>query len=1353
MFNTYGDQGGHWTAGDETMSAKLPDGRVAWFFGDTMMGKVNADRTRPPGQPMINNSVVIQDGTTLTRTLHGGSADDPQSYVGADTKTEENELGWWPGESRQLDANTLEVFYTHVKRGTDGGVLSYVTAERAIVRFDLPGMTVRERVKLKWSADPADPKYVPLQIGWGAALVDGTDGKTYIYGTHRVGEVDSLYVARTPKGALADTSQWEYLTSNQAAAKQWSSAEKDARPIMTGIGAGFSVKKVGDQYALVTMDTSEIFSNEVVAYFAKDPAGPFTHQTSLYSAPEPAAHPGAWVYNARLHPEQTTADGTMVVSYNVGSFTPGACDADVHLCRPRFFTAKLQPPADGQLLPNAPQNVVAATTGAAKVTLSWEPNPSTATGLKYRVYQRNRIDGASQFTRAHQAVTARSVQIDISRSGTYEFRVAAENSVGEGPQSVTAEVPVYFKSPATAPANLVATAGDDLSAKLKWDPVPADGLVTYNVYQRNVTAGETSFRLNGAAYFDGATAVVRDLVQDSTYEFRVAAKNSSGEGPHSAPAQVTARGAAPPAPPGLTATPNEDGTIQLNWKQSTPDAWYWVYTKDVTDDPDLTTGFTQQAYPVSNGTTFTAGYLTTGNKYAFYVTAIGKYGTDSPPSNIAQAVSRIAPPPAPSNLTASPNDDGTIRLSWASSGPEIWYYVHSRNVSKNEQTFTRSQYPISDGTTFTAGYLTNGDTYEFYVTAIGLGDTVSAPSNKVQQKAVIAPPPAPAKLTASSNNDGTIALRWQSSGPDIWYYVWSKESTATAYTRSQYPVSDGTSFTAGYLSVGKSYDFYVTAIGSGGTLSAPSNVARAKSYVPPPAAPKNLKAVARNGEVDLSWSSVGAGVWYYVYSRNVSKSQGFTRSQYPISNGTTFTAGYLTNGDTYEFYVTAIGEWETESAPSETVQAEPNMPPPSAPSNVTAKPRTDGTIDVSWNNQGSGVGYWLYTKDITDDASLSGGFSRSKYPIMNGSSINAGFLINKHKYAFYVTAFNDGGVSGRSAIVTATSLIPPPPAPNLSAKSNKDGTITLNWNSVGSGLWYWVYTKDPGSSEFKRSKYPVSKGTTFTAGYLKIGQSYSFRVTTIGPGGESAYSNTVTATSTVPPPTNLVARYNDWNAVMLDWDSQDPDAWFWVYVRDTRTSVWKRQGWPVSGRTWQIVSPLEGGVTYEFQVRQAANGGETAPSNTARFTMYPPPDSACASVTTSSINDPTNRPPAKIKQIQRYDVTGTNCGRREGNTVTLNASWDSKGNQVRMAVFLPSLIDCNTGQQVGRPKMEYYSPPGITSDRVTATYTINPNHRYRTVIAGQGEIMVKWGTGLITAHFFPTGKDGIIPFLAYSRCF
>src|SRR5688500_3925696 len=62
MFRVYGDAGGHWTGGDSTVSVRLPDGRVVWLFSDTFLGSVNPDGSRPAETPMVNNTIVVQDG-------------------------------------------------------------------------------------------------------------------------------------------------------------------------------------------------------------------------------------------------------------------------------------------------------------------------------------------------------------------------------------------------------------------------------------------------------------------------------------------------------------------------------------------------------------------------------------------------------------------------------------------------------------------------------------------------------------------------------------------------------------------------------------------------------------------------------------------------------------------------------------------------------------------------------------------------------------------------------------------------------------------------------------------------------------------------------------------------------------------------------------------------------------------------------------------------------------------------------------------------------------------------------------------------------------------------------------------
>ena len=84
LFESYGNDNtllDDWTGADGALSVLLPDGRVVWDFSDTFLGLVRSDGSRPPGQPFINNSMIVQDGDALVQTLHGGTPASPTSFI------------------------------------------------------------------------------------------------------------------------------------------------------------------------------------------------------------------------------------------------------------------------------------------------------------------------------------------------------------------------------------------------------------------------------------------------------------------------------------------------------------------------------------------------------------------------------------------------------------------------------------------------------------------------------------------------------------------------------------------------------------------------------------------------------------------------------------------------------------------------------------------------------------------------------------------------------------------------------------------------------------------------------------------------------------------------------------------------------------------------------------------------------------------------------------------------------------------------------------------------------------------------------------------------------------------------
>lgn len=289
-----------------------------------------------------------------------------------------------------------------------------------------------------------------------------------------------------------------------------------------------------------------------------------------------------------------------------------------------------------------------------------------------------------------------------------------------------------------APTDLTASSPADGQVKLTWT-APLQPNLTYVIYERKDPATQFNRVREGVT----GTTLTFGVLSEGLYEYRVAAVNSAGEGPPSLPASQFVRLPAPAsAPANLTAAANNDGTVSLSWQPVNAAGLvnYRVYQRDVTAG--------ESAFSVSNtavvtGTTAKVSGLTTGDTYEFTVTAFNGTG-EGPRSNTARATPIKPPPPAPKNLTATPNQDGTITIAWNSAGPDYWYWVYMRKAG--EADFTKLKYPVTTGTTFTAAYLDNGQAYDFRVTTIGTDGQESAPSNIATATAHYAPPPVPTNV-------------------------------------------------------------------------------------------------------------------------------------------------------------------------------------------------------------------------------------------------------------------------------------------------------------------------------------------------------------------------------------------------------------------------------------------------------------------------------------------------------------------------------------------------------------------------------------------------------------------------------
>ncbi len=312
-WNLYGDTGGRWSGGDSTVSVRLPDGRTAWLFSDTFVGRVFPGGVRASDTVMVHNALVIQDGAEFT-TIHGGTPERPESWVGTTADGTLGDPQFWIGDAL-VEGGELRVLFNRFVR-TGPGAFDIAGLGPAVASFSLPGLA---RTDLR-------PLPVSTVRGWGASFAHD-DEYTYVYGAEPAGTTKWAHVARARRGDLLGA--WQFWTG-----RGWSPHEADSVRILPHVGGGYGVVRVGGRWVLVTQELEVPFSPLIVGYDAPSPTGPFGRRRVLWTAPE--ARGKRIIYDARIH-EELSGPRELVVSYNVNDLDFWPVLSDARLYRPRFL--------------------------------------------------------------------------------------------------------------------------------------------------------------------------------------------------------------------------------------------------------------------------------------------------------------------------------------------------------------------------------------------------------------------------------------------------------------------------------------------------------------------------------------------------------------------------------------------------------------------------------------------------------------------------------------------------------------------------------------------------------------------------------------------------------------------------------------------------------------------------------------------------------------------------------------------------------------------------------------------------------------------------------------------------------
>lgn len=315
---------------DVGMSIPLPDGRVFWVFGDTLMGRIDGQKRVMSGMP--RNSAAIQTGreaTPDTVELLLREGDFPE-FFRHPAGSKDHWL--WITAGVVVQGELFLTGYSVSSAPADHEALSFGLDEQWLVRIrDLSGDPMQWRMETHRLAHaPHDP--------WFASAMIESNGQVYMGGFRSANGVASGLVARVQsERLLADGAdcRLEYRTADG-----WSTSHAEAAVVYTpGVSEStlWQDRERG-RYLLTTYNArnAEFFLNT-----APNPWGPWSAPRPIFRIPGRNTEHGAIAYTLRIHPSLPARQGEIVLSYVVNTLGLEPLMDDLAAYYPRFLSLSL----------------------------------------------------------------------------------------------------------------------------------------------------------------------------------------------------------------------------------------------------------------------------------------------------------------------------------------------------------------------------------------------------------------------------------------------------------------------------------------------------------------------------------------------------------------------------------------------------------------------------------------------------------------------------------------------------------------------------------------------------------------------------------------------------------------------------------------------------------------------------------------------------------------------------------------------------------------------------------------------------------------------------------------------------
>jgi uncharacterized repeat protein (TIGR01451 family) len=270
--------------------------------------------------------------------------------------------------------------------------------------------------------------------------------------------------------------------------------------------------------------------------------------------------------------------------------------------------------------------------------------------------------------------------------------------------------------------------------------------------------------------------------------------------------------------------------------------------------------------------------------------------------------------------------------------------------------------------------------------------------------------------------------------------------------------------------------------------------------------------------------------------------------------------------------------------------------PPAAPSGLSASAPSSSQIDLAWTDNSSNESRFEVERSANGGATWSPVTSSPA----NSTAYTDGSVNDGTEYTYRVRACNAASCSGFSPTASAATPLSAPSG--LSATPVSGSRIDLSWSDNSAAESGYEIERRVGGGSFAPLTTTSANATTFSDLTATDGLTYDYRARAVNAAGQSAYSNTASATAPLGAPSGLAATPVSSSQVDLSWTDNS--------ASETGFEIERRP----SGGSFSLLTPtaanstaysdgtVSDGTAYQYRVRAVNAGSNSSYSNTSSAT-------------------------------------------------------------------------------------------------------------------------------------------------------